>query len=293
MSGLTFELWLRAQGYAPTTVKEYVTAQSFILRECPRLSEDEIQLFYGSREENSTRIFYFYALRTLGQFLKKDLTKGIAYKRAKRTRGYKFLNDHDLQKLLELKPLDFERKYKALFLLIVATGLRVSEALSIGAEDFSTVMTVRCKGDSDRQVYVDPIAHAEILRLLYNKQRGSLFDFNRNTAYVGMRKMADRAGVAGMFPHRGRHTFAVSVLNSNLTDIDWLRDALGHSSLTSTQVYAHTDPAKKMETYLRANPIGRLMTPEPSRPLITSPGYEISALRGRRALLEPPVKRRA
>src|SRR3990167_658271 len=176
---ISFREYLLYQDFSVRTVTEYSTAYQAVLRFCPNLSKEEIQRFYGGRAAHATRHFYFYFLRHLGKYLSRDLTDGITHIRPNRIRTPKHLEYKEIEALTQSKPLQFERKYKALFLLITATGLRLSEALSILAEDLATVMTVRGKGDQDRQVFLDPAAAAAITHLTYNKQSGKLFDFSR------------------------------------------------------------------------------------------------------------------
>jgi integrase/recombinase XerD len=54
---------------------------------------------------------------------------------------------------------------------------------------------------------------------------------------------ARRAGIASPHPHQMRHAFASNVLDAGGT-LDEVQDLLGHASITSTQVYAHPDPAR-------------------------------------------------
>jgi site-specific recombinase XerD len=54
---------------------------------------------------------------------------------------------------------------------------------------------------------------------------------------------ARRAGIASLHPHQMRHAFASNVLDAGGT-LDEVQDLLGHASITSTQVYAHPDPAR-------------------------------------------------
>ena len=54
---------------------------------------------------------------------------------------------------------------------------------------------------------------------------------------------ARRAGMAAVHPHQMRHAFASNVLDAGGT-LDEVQDLLGHASISSTQVYAHPDPAR-------------------------------------------------
>ena len=56
-------------------------------------------------------------------------------------------------------------------------------------------------------------------------------------------------------PHSLRHTFATHMLN-NGADMMVIKDLLGHSSLSSTQIYTHLQPVKLKEIYKQAHPHG-------------------------------------
>ena len=57
-------------------------------------------------------------------------------------------------------------------------------------------------------------------------------------------------------PHSLRHTFATHML-SNGAGLMSIKDLLGHSSLSSTQVYTHLQPSKLKKVYKQAHPYGK------------------------------------
>ena len=68
-----------------------------------------------------------------------------------------------------------------------------------------------------------------------------------------LRKVSDDEKLS---PHSLRHTFATHMLN-NGADLMAIKDLLGHSSLSSTQVYTHLQPEKLKKIYEKAHPHGK------------------------------------
>ena len=263
-----FRRYLLGRGLALRTATEFTTAYRHILNRCPRLNSAEIAAFYADKEKQTTRIFYFFALRKVGEFYGLNLNDRLDYVRQRKKRAVKSLAIDDMQNLIMAHPMPHERPYKALLLLLLATGLRISEALSIQAEDFSSVLSIRGKGDHDRQIYIDPIAFESIRKVLHGRLSGPIFRFNRNSAYVGIRNYGRRLGVA-IYPHMLRHTFASEMLKNGV-DLKIIQDILGHSSLATTERYLSVDPQRKMAIYLQANPLARSLNTDASKQALIS-----------------------
>ena len=154
--------------------------------------------------------------------------------------------------------------------MLYATGLRVSELVSIKLQDLNIndrTIKVLGKGSKERIVVFGYNTKAALLDYLNNgryqvdiKNSEYLFlnkDGNRlSSRYV--RKIIDdiiiKASITmHVSPHMLRHTFATSMLN-NGADLVSVTDLLGHESLNTTSIYTHVSDEKIKEVYNMAHP---------------------------------------
>jgi site-specific recombinase XerD len=165
-----------------------------------------------------------------------------------------------------------EMRDRALFELIYSSGLRCQEALDLQVRDISfSSCEVRAKGKG-RKVRVVPVGALALgalerylregrTRLVANgAQEEHLFlsrtgrplsssDVQRRLA----RYLAQAGAPAGTSPHTLRHSFATHMLEGG-ADLRSIQELLGHSSLRTTQVYAHVSAAHLRKAYRRAHP---------------------------------------
>jgi integrase/recombinase XerD len=168
----------------------------------------------------------------------------------------KALSENEIERLLRA-PLDtsFGQRDRAMLELMYATGLRVSELVGITAAQVNLrqgVLRVVGKGGKERLVPLgDEAAHwltryvGEARPLLLKGGRSdALFVSNRHAAmtrqmfWVLIKKHAQMAGIVAkrISPHVLRHSFATHLLNHG-ADLRALQLMLGHSSLSTTQIY--------------------------------------------------------
>lgn len=175
-----------------------------------------------------------------------------------------FLNSFDLQ-----KPVDLRNR--ALFELMYACGLRVSEVVALRLEDIDfndQVLHITGKGDKQRIVPFYDMAKQQLQRYLYevrgswiNHQKHSIVFINqrgkglttRGVQYL-MQKQAEALGMSiHIHPHMFRHSFATHLLD-NGADLRLVQELLGHSSLSTTQIYVHVSQERLKNAYIRAHP---------------------------------------
>lgn len=158
------------------------------------------------------------------------------------------------------------RRDRALFTLIYGAGLRISEALGLNVGDIAAdTLRVRGKGGKDRIVPLLSIVKDEIRRYMddcpfgmvpgdpiFRGEKGA-----RLTPRVAERDIEAARNLLQLpkttTPHALRHSFATHLLAAG-TDIRTIQELLGHSSLSTTQLYTKTDMGKILETYRRAHP---------------------------------------
>ncbi len=159
-----------------------------------------------------------------------------------------------------LKVCDSEEKL--LLYLLYTLGLRISEVVNLKLEDISKGwVSVKGKGDKIRQIPIlDELQ--SVLHDFLEKNSPSVYLFERNHEQSNenkirykMQKIFKKLGLK-VTPHQLRHAFATDLLNhgARINDVSAL---LGHSSLSTTQVYTKLSNAAKMKNYKNAHPLCR------------------------------------
>ena len=159
----------------------------------------------------------------------------------------------------------------ALLTLLYGAGLRISEALALKRGDvpLGATLSVIGKGRKERVVPVLPVV-AEALAAyaantpfagapsspLFLSRRGR--PMSSREAQGLMQKLRGRLGLPERAtPHALRHSFATHVLQGG-ADLRSVQELLGHSSLSTTQIYTAIDTRQLLETYSKAHPRGRV-----------------------------------
>lgn len=160
------------------------------------------------------------------------------------------------------------RRDRAIFELIYASGLRVSEAVALDLHDVSLQsMEVRVLGKGGRERVVPFGRSAQrALRIYLDEARGLLsrggeaLFLNRRGGRLtqrSVRRMLEAYEQAVGLPRRGphslRHTFATHLLEGG-ADLRAVQELLGHRSLSSTQIYTHVQAGRMQLVYRRAHP---------------------------------------
>jgi integrase/recombinase XerD len=158
---------------------------------------------------------------------------------------------------------------RALYELIYSAGLRISELVSLNVEDLSlsrNLAQVRGKGNKERLVIFGPDA-TEWLKLYLNDARPQLLG-NRHSKALFISKsrrrlsrkgiwknyvnLATKAGLSTKL-HTLRHTFATELLIGG-ADLRSVQELLGHTEITTTQVYTHVSSSRLKENHMKYLP---------------------------------------
>jgi integrase/recombinase XerD len=162
---------------------------------------------------------------------------------------------------------------KAMLELLYATGLRVTELVSLDVADIaleSDPVTVRClgKGERERVLPLPPRAVDELrqyifkvrTRLVRNRKESALFvnrrgeRLTRQGFWLILKNYAREAKLdKGITPHTLRHTYATHMISGGMP-LRNVQDALGHASISTTQVYTQLTNAQKRAEYDKAHP---------------------------------------
>lgn len=135
-----------------------------------------------------------------------------------------------------------------LLLLLYDTGVRVSELINIRINDIdfeNKTIKIIGKGDKERLVYFTSDDLAVILDYLRENNKNYLFSnqkgtpITRNEVYNIVVRCCEEAGInKHVTPHMIRHSFATHMI-INDADIMSVKTILGHSNVTTTQIYTH------------------------------------------------------
>lgn len=166
-----------------------------------------------------------------------------------------------------------EIRDKAMLELLYATGLRVTELVSLTMDQISLrqgLVRITGKGGKERLVPLGELAVAEVeiylslarSELLKGKQSEVLFPsrrgtmMTRQTFWHRIKHYALRAGIATeLSPHTLRHAFATHLLNHG-ADLRVVQLLLGHSDLSTTQIYTHVAKARLQDLHRQHHPRG-------------------------------------
>ena len=178
------------------------------------------------------------------------------------------LSPEDVEQLLNFKPSNLiEIRDMAIVELMYSSGLRVSETVNINMGDFEEDMTflrILGKGAKTRIVPLGKFAVNAINNWIIERDKivtksEALF-LNSKGARLSIRsiqlrlkKMATKQGLPPIHPHMLRHSFATHMLESS-GDLRTIQELLGHSSLSTTQIYTKLDYQHLVKIYDQAHP---------------------------------------
>ena len=178
------------------------------------------------------------------------------------------LSPEDVEQLLNFKPTNMiEIRDMAIVELMYSSGLRVSETANINISDFEenkTFLRVLGKGSKTRLVPMGRFAINAINNWLMEREKilnstDALFLNSKGTRLtvrsiqLRLKKMAVKQGLPPIHPHMLRHSFATHMLESS-GDLRTIQELLGHSSLSTTQIYTKLDYQHLAKIYDQAHP---------------------------------------
>ena len=178
------------------------------------------------------------------------------------------LSPEDVEQLLNFKPSNtIEIRDMAIVELMYSSGLRVSETVNINIGDFEENMSflrVIGKGSKTRLVPMGRFAINAINNWLNEREKISnntdaLFLNSKGSRLsvrsiqLRLKKMAIKQGLPPVHPHMLRHSFATHMLESS-GDLRTIQELLGHSSLSTTQIYTKLDYQHLAKIYDKSHP---------------------------------------
>jgi len=242
-----------------------VTLRSFL----GFLYDQGYQKSSGARKISCLRSFYTYLLRE--GIVNENPARQISLPRRRKSLPL-FLQRADMEKLLASpKHTMLEIRDRALLELLYATGCRVSELTTLKLDSFdwySHTLRVIGKGGKERQIPFGKVAadsmgrYLEAVRPRLVADQSIVFAFlnyaGRPLSQRSISRILDKylkrtSLPREVTPHKVRHSFATHLLD-NGADLRSVQELLGHSSVSTTQIYTHVTSERIRAVYNKAHP---------------------------------------
>ncbi|HEY8520876.1 MAG TPA: site-specific tyrosine recombinase XerD [Gammaproteobacteria bacterium] len=225
-----------------------------------------------ARQLSSFRRFYRYLLRE--GVLTEDPTAQIAMPKIGRSLPQS-LTEEEVEALLNAPAVNdpLGHRDRAMLEVLYATGVRVSELINLRMNQINLnqgVLRIVGKGDRERliplgdqaQDWVREFVEGPRIEILLERQTDYLFPTRRGDRMTRqafwhiIKRYAKKAGIKKkLSPHTVRHAFATHLLN-NGADLRVVQLLLGHSDVSTTQIYTHVARERMKEIHSRHHPRG-------------------------------------
>ncbi|MFW5742860.1 MAG: site-specific tyrosine recombinase/integron integrase [Spirochaetota bacterium] len=261
-----FDEWLAANRLDQTDVDA-----ALVRRYVAHLSRQNAAVSTVNRALSSLKGYFRFLVLTGGaQASPLEGVRGL--RRRRNLPG--FLFEDEIARLLELEGDDFTTLRDRLILeLLYSTGCRIGELVAINLDEIDYKrgrITVHGKGRKDRIVFLGttarkaltdylPSRSARVARLGGRDEKALVINANgeritqRGVAGIIQKRVMEKGIAKKVSPHTFRHSFATHILDHG-ADIRVVQELLGHSSLSTTQVYTHLGLGALKRIYEQAHP---------------------------------------
>lgn len=228
------------------------------------LSDNDLTSRSINHKITSLKMFYKYLVKE--GLVQSNIVQQVQRPK-KEVKLPNYLTVEEVDLLLDVKLLtSFDYRNKAMFELLYATGMRVSELINVKVEDidfYEDYILVTGKGNKQRLIPLTDVAilclreyidnHYSVL--LKNKECEYLFISSRQTKITRQsffKILKNQAMVKGLtkniYPHIIRHSFATHLLN-NGASLMVIKELLGHEDISTTGMYTHLSILDLKENY--------------------------------------------
>jgi len=258
---------------------KWLAGKSFI-----SVNSKHIQDYFSDRQKNNissssqarilTCLHSFYQYLLSNQLIKKDPTEQFSHPKLEKKLPV-FLNIQEVEKLLEAPSSSslFGQRDRAMLELLYSCGLRVSELISLSYHNINLkeeFIRIHGKGNKERILPMGEVAIDYLMKyetnarplLLKNDQSDSYFLSNRGSAmsrqnfFYIIKAYANQVGIdKPLSPHSLRHAFATHLVQKG-ADLRSVQLLLGHSDISSTQLYTHIQNAQLKAQHAKHHPRG-------------------------------------
>lgn len=273
--------------YSKNTIDSYKRdlkkANVFLKKDFIRLTKKDIQNYIQSlsKEENSSSVSRnistlksFYKFLELNKYTNTNPLTTISNPKARKSLP-KVLSEEEVDKLLDINlKTDFDYRNKAMLELMYSSGLRVSELINLTVNDIdlkNAYVRIFGKGSKERIVPLNDYAIEALSNYILN-HRKILFKHGENN-YLFLNNHGNKMTRQGFFkilqkiakeknikselsPHTLRHSFATHLLKHG-ADLRSIQELLGHSDISTTQIYTHITSERLQKNYEEFHPHGK------------------------------------
>ena len=248
------------------------------------VNSKHIQDYFSERQKNNissssqarilTCLHSFYQYLLAYQLIKKDPTEQLSQPKLEKKLPV-FLNIQEVEKLLEAPSGSslFGQRDRAMLELLYSCGLRVSELINLSYHNINLkeeFIRIHGKGNKERVLPMGEVAIDYLMKyetnarpmLLKNGQSDSYFLSNRGSAmsrqnfFYIIKAYANQVGIdKPLSPHSLRHAFATHLVQKG-ADLRSVQLMLGHSDISSTQLYTHIQNAQLKAQHAKHHPRG-------------------------------------
>ena len=273
--------------YSENTISSYKRdlnkLNSYLKKDFTKLTKADIQKYIQNLSKNESSNTISRTISSLKSFYKfleinkytntNPLTTIISPKTARKLP--KVLSEEEVNKLLDINlNNDFDYRNKAMLELMYSSGLRVSELINLTVNDVdlkNSLVRIFGKGSKERIVplndYATEALNNYILyhrpKLFKQKENNYLFlnnhgnQMTRQGFFKTLKKIAKEKGIKSeLSPHTLRHSFATHLLKYG-ADLRSIQELLGHSDISTTQIYTHITNEMLEKNYHEYHPHGK------------------------------------
>lgn len=273
--------------YSENTISSYKRdlnkTNTYIKKDFAKLNKKDIQNYIQkiSKSENVSSVSRcistlksFYKFLELNKYTSLNpLTTITNPKTVKKLP--KILSEEEIEKLLDINlKTDFDYRNKAMLELMYSSGLRVSELINLNVNDIdlsNASVRIFGKGSKERIIPLNDYAidalnnyilthrrslfkHGESNYLFLNNHGNKM---TRQGFFKILEKIAKEKGIKSeLSPHTLRHSFATHLLKHG-ADLRSIQELLGHSDISTTQIYTHITSERLQKNYEEFHPHGK------------------------------------
>ena len=222
---------------------------------------------------NISSLKSFYKFLVISKYISSNTSDSLYLPKIKKSLP-STLTEEEVLSLLDIELIDnFSYRNKAMLELLYATGLRVSELINLKLQDvdFSQdIIRTFGKGSKERVIPIGDYAKEYLEKYIYEYRSSMLKKENNEYIFLNnhgkqmtrqgffkiIKKMAKEKGIQKeLSPHTLRHSFASHLLKYG-ADLRTIQELLGHSDISTTQIYTHITNEELKQNYESFHPHG-------------------------------------